>query len=226
MRVSRQIGWSDKSNVLYNILQELEAISCKIACSNTTTTTTSTTTTPPCNTYVLLQTPAIFSYTGVGCDGNSISGTPAGSGVTLCAQSITYAGPLYNLDSSCNPECILYQISIDPVFGGEYIYTNCEGIQIGPVTEPGGGTFYICAKPGTIGGNNVTFTQIGPCKCVEYQINGGLFGGTYSYIGCDFSNNKSIPIGAEESIIVCALAIPTVSDPINMGVDVIGICNP
>lgn len=40
MRVSRQIGWSDKSNVLYNILQELDAISCKIACSTTTTSST------------------------------------------------------------------------------------------------------------------------------------------------------------------------------------------
>lgn len=224
MRVSRQIGWSDKSNVLYNILQELEAISCKIACSNTTTTTTSTTTTPPCNTYVLLQDSSNYSYTGVGCDGNSISGTPVEPGITLCAQSITYAGPLYNLDSSCNPECMLYSIVANDDIN-DYQYTDCDNNFIsGSLSDSDG--IYVCAKPGTGTGSNVTFIEKGPCKCVEYQINGGALGGTYSYIGCDFSLNKNVPIGEEEYIIVCALTVPIVSDSLNMGVGVIGICNP
>jgi hypothetical protein len=223
MRVSRQIGWSDKSNVLYDILQELEAISCKIACSDTTTTTT--TTPPPCNTYVLLQTPVYDSYTGVGCDGNSISGTISQPGITLCAQSITFDGPLYNLDSSCNPECMLYSIvPFDDI--NDYQYTDCDNNVItGSFSTLEG--IYACVKPGTTSGLNVTFTQIGPCKCIEYQINGGFVsGGTYSYIGCDFSINNNVTIGAEESVIICALAIPTLSDYVNMGVDVIGICNP
>ena len=121
MRVSRQIGWSDKSNVLYNILQELDAISCKIACS----TTTSSSTTLPCNTYVLVPSPISNSYTGTDCNGNSISGD-VNNGIILCAQSITYDGPLYNLDSTCNPECMLYSIvPSDDI--NEYQYTDCDG---------------------------------------------------------------------------------------------------
>lgn len=227
VNVSRQIGWSNESNLYYEWLNELAKVTAHAADCCTTTTTSSTTTTPPlpCNTYVLLQTLG-DNYTGVGCDGSSISGTPAEPGITLCAQSINYAGPLYILDSSCNPECMLYLITIN-LGGGDYTYKNCEGIQIGPVFEPGGETFYVCAEPGTVSGNNIIFTQIGPCKCVEYQINGGFFGGgTYSYIGCDFSYNKNIPIGDGESIIICALAVPTISDLTNMGVGVIGICNP
>jgi len=221
MRVSRQIGWSDKSNVLYDILQELEAISCKIACSNTTTTTT---TTLPCNTYVLLSSPLVTSYSGTDCSGNSISGD-VNNGIILCAQSITYDGPLYNLDSTCNPECMLYSITPSDDIN-EYQYTDCDGNVIT-------GSFstleaiYACVKPGTTSGSNVTFEEIGPCKCIEYQINGGFAtGGTYSYIGCDFSENTDLPINPEETITVCALSIPTLSDPVNMGVSVIGICNP
>lgn len=225
VNVSRQIGWSNESNLYYEWLNELAKVTAHAADCCTTTTTSSTTTTPPlpCNTYILFQTLG-DSYTGVGCDGSSIYGTPAEPGITLCAQSIDYAGPLYILDSSCNPECILYSIrSTDEI--NDYQYTDCDNNVIS-----GSGiidVIYVCAKPGTESGNNITFTQIGPCKCVEYQINGGFFGGgTYSYIGCDFSDNKNIPIGAEESIIICALAVPTISDLINMGVGVIGICNP
>jgi hypothetical protein len=294
MRVSRQIGWSDKSNVLYNILQELEAISCKIACSSAfsgtiywgedsgtacggsipitvigdgttfcnsnnfegpdiasigtgtvffsyggqikTVNVTSGSPiatfnggcdpcpTTPCNTYVLLSSTLFTSYTGTDCSGNSISGD-VNNGIVLCAQSITYDGPLYNLDSTCNPECTLY--SIEPSDDiNSYQYTDCDGNVIT-------GSFstleaiYVCLKPGTTSGENVIFTEIGPCKCVEYQINGGFTtGGTYSYIGCDFSENRNIPIDPEETITVCALFIPTISDPVNMGVSVIGICNP
>lgn len=50
---NRQIGWSDKTNMLWNILAELNALTCDVACKSTTTTsstsstTTTSTTVPP-----------------------------------------------------------------------------------------------------------------------------------------------------------------------------------
>jgi len=42
---NRQIGWGDRTNMLWNILAELNALTCDVACKSTTTTTS--TTVPP-----------------------------------------------------------------------------------------------------------------------------------------------------------------------------------
>ena len=43
---NRQIGWNDRTNMLWNIAKELSALTCDVACKSTTTTTSSTTAQP------------------------------------------------------------------------------------------------------------------------------------------------------------------------------------
>jgi hypothetical protein len=214
MRVSRQIGWSDKSNVLYDILQELEAISCKIACSNTTTTTTSTTTAPPvtCNTFVLINYSIIPQpYDLIDCNGNTVLGEVAeGQSLIVCAQSVNFGGGLFNVGGdSCNSVCTLYEINVDP--NGEYSYTDCNGNLVGPIIEPSGGTFYVCANdvPSVTSG---TVTALNLCQCISYTLadTAGL-GGTYDYIGCDLVSYTGQTILPFDVAIVCSLNVPTVS---------------
>ena len=78
---SRQIGWSNKSNLLYGILKEFDAINCQIC--NTTSTSTTATPTP------LVPFDGVIGSLGQGCVGRTLPITIYLSPACAAVEGIT-----------------------------------------------------------------------------------------------------------------------------------------
>lgn len=220
---NRQIGWSDKSNMLYNILRELRLLNGQVGGNASTTTTT---TTIACKTYILLADESVgLSYTYTACNGSSESGSLASGsgGVVICARSVSYTGTKYDLNNNdCRSTCILYELTNNTLLDEGVDYTDCSG-NSASVTVTGNSIAYICAIKDSVVISNVLIAPVGNCECIEYQLTAGATSGTYRYIGCDYVRSGVITLNAGTTITICALDVPRVSD---LTIAVVGACNP
>jgi len=222
---NRQIGWSNKCNMLYDILDELKSVTYTLGSS---TTSSSTTPSLPCNTYVLINGNVSQSYSYVNCNGDTVTGDLAdGQSLIICARSVSFGGNLFNIGGDpCNSTCILYQVTGDIQFGGTYNYINCEGNAVGPQSLLAGEKVYICAQVNTIAGDFISISPLNLCKCISYTLEetSGDGPGVCNYIGCDFIDYKNVSIPTGSSITVCSLTVPIVSLSVNITPN--SICNP
>lgn len=157
---SRQIGWSTRDNLLWQISKQLEHLIC-VKSGGCLSTTTTTTTTLDCNCYTIINnTNSPLTYSYVNCGGDLISDVPIASGetVNLCASrsSIIFTYGLI-LDQGvceevCNYSCNIYNVPFpaDPAFPSwDYSYVDCEGIFIQGSLEGGGQSVTDCMVVGS-----------------------------------------------------------------------------
>lgn len=102
---SRQIGWSGRANLLWQISKQLEYLTCVATCGCGNTTTTTSTTVAPTTTTTTTGIPQCLLFeiqvgvsgniSGINCDGVPFSASLAGpSTETLCAISVSGTGDI------------------------------------------------------------------------------------------------------------------------------------
>jgi hypothetical protein len=191
---SRGIGWSEQSNLLWQISKELERLTCVMAggCTTTTTTTTS----------------AITNYNVAGCErmeyhvisytGGDVlpEGTIVNNDTPECwsiidqttnpadVGTITYVWPTLN---DCTPcidshtttttttttlDCNCYTLINNTNSSSTYNYIDCEGIEINDVPIAIGETINLCASLNSIIFNDGLILDEGVCGAVcNYSCN-------------------------------------------------------
>lgn len=101
---NRQIGWSQESNLLWQIAKQLEKINTQLCCGTTTTTTT---TACPCNTWELSASPTGATFEATDCIGNvSILDFKGGQTSSGCYENVVListegTGTATNLHDCC-----------------------------------------------------------------------------------------------------------------------------
>ena len=183
----KQIGWSEKANLLWEISRQLDRINsvvCTGPCPTTTSTTTispttTTTTTLDCNCYTLINnsnSPLTYNY--IDCSGIEINDIQIeiGETINLCAfpNSIKVSGEILILNQGvcgedCNYSCNIYKVetpTFPPGVGWDYSYVNCDGIFVQGSLTNGGTPLIDCMVVGSLtysppGG--LTVTNLGEC---------------------------------------------------------------
>lgn len=218
---NRQIGWSNKCNMLYDILDELKNVSAALGSSTTTIPPTS------CYTYVLINdydnNPSTYDYTD--CDGNFVPSVVLNShsSIILCARDIVPHGntQVYNVGGDpCTSTCTLYEISNTSLFGADYSYTDCNGNSVGPISIANLETDIICAI------NNSVIEEFGVininplnlCKCISYTLAelSSVDSATYNYIGCDLVYYRDQVLSPGDTVDICSLIVPTYNGTITI----------
>lgn len=94
---NKQIGWSEKANLLWEISRQLDRLNTQMCTGGCPTTTTTSTTLPVCNIYRISSDVAVYFAQWIDCDGNPASSVISiGESYDICARvgTLDYAGDI------------------------------------------------------------------------------------------------------------------------------------